>query len=99
VKTWQQKSNRSDDALIFKTENTENPEQALRRRLSRFFASKWHVQSHDFRTSWSTECFNKKKDLSIVSKYLNHKKLSTTEAYIKINTTENLNEAAKIMMI
>ena len=66
--------------------------------MSRFFKPDWHVQSHDFRTSWATECFKKSKNLMVVSKYLGHKSIGTTEAYVKLNKSEILNQAAETMM-
>ena len=76
--------------LIFVDNTVEHPAHALQEKLARFFrGSKWpHVQSHDFRVTFATRAYEKSKDIVAVSRFIGHKKVETTQKYIKTKASD-----------
>ena len=98
IKEWKKQSDRGDHELIFTVEASNDPAQCLQQRISNFFRkSDWKIQSHDFRVSWATECYRRTRDITLVSKYLGHAQISTTQKYIQTDKLDILFRAGKAM--
>jgi integrase len=54
-----------------------------------------NATSHDFRTSWATNAYNRggHQSLQMISRYLGHSSLATTELYLK-RSEESVHEEA-----
>ena len=67
-------------------------------KLQNFFKKHGHpegvskIQSHCFRVKKATSMYEKTKDIVRVQKYLGHKRVETTQAYIKVGPKDESDE-------
>ena len=85
-------------AVMFKSGANQEKTNSWITNLQNFFKRHGHpegvfkIQSHCFRVKKATSMYEKTKDIVRVQKYLGHKKVETTQSYIKICPKDETDE-------